>query len=87
MADRIDLDDLRMLDDRILVETVPDLPPHGCQLCQMLDCHGDARVCWWSRIDGRSCDVRVNTGHLLGWVPGWVVPDSQDEQIQIEVPA
>jgi hypothetical protein len=69
--------DLRALSDGVVlvdVELVPGWPATGCDLCQLIECPGTARVAWWHGEDYRQ--VTVNAGHLPGWVPGLVIPDA-----------
>lgn len=86
MADQL-LATLRNLDDRILAEHVPAWPPVGCDLCGYVDCVGDVRVSWISRFPGRDNQWHVASAHLDGWVSGFLLPDSADEQILFEVPS
>lgn len=83
----LDLDtlaaDLRALDDRIQVEIVALWPAAGCDLCQLVECDGTAQVSWWH--GQTECGVTVAAGHLLGWIDGFVIPDSDDEHIRIEL--
>lgn len=91
MAEAADLDTLasvlRGLDERVRVEVVDpallDPPRHGCDVCAQLECAGTAHVSWWS--DGANRTAWAAPDHLPGWVSGFVIPDSDDEDICVEL--
>lgn len=93
-APAVDLDalaaELRDLSDGLLlvtVEFVVPWPGSGCELCQLLECVGDAEVSWWHGNTEYSYTVGVR--HLAGWVPGFVIPSAAAvapvEAIRVEI--